>query len=136
MVKTISGWARGTARVCGSSHAAPSSLHPGDSVTLAQTELRGLARVLTFEHPELNPTIVDIDAHGTGSAERAGGRAAGPRRARRSGTTRRAAVVHRVVSAPTTLTGDLAPEERHTVVNVADRARSGCSSTKPEGSMA
>ena len=43
-------------------------LEPEDRVTLAQTELRGIARVLTFEHPELKPTIVDIDADGTGSA--------------------------------------------------------------------
>ena len=30
--------------------------------------LRGVARVLVFEHPELKPTIVDIDAEGTGPA--------------------------------------------------------------------
>ena len=42
-------------------------LDPGDRVTLAQTELRGIARVLTFEHPELKTTIVDIEADGTGS---------------------------------------------------------------------
>src|SRR6185312_11643611 len=42
---------------------------PDEDVTLAQTSLRGLARVLTFEHPELNTTIVDIDAQGIGSAE-------------------------------------------------------------------
>jgi hypothetical protein len=35
---------------------------------LAQAELRGIARVLIFEHPELKPTIVDVDAEGTGSA--------------------------------------------------------------------
>src|SRR4029077_5470541 len=43
-------------------------LDPGAAVTLAQTSLRGLARVLTFEHPELKTTIVDIDAEGSGSA--------------------------------------------------------------------
>ena len=43
-------------------------LDPGDRVTLAQTQLRGIARVLTFEHPELQATIVDVDADGTGSA--------------------------------------------------------------------
>jgi phthiocerol/phenolphthiocerol synthesis type-I polyketide synthase C len=44
-------------------------LEAGESVTLAQTTLRGIARVLTFEHPELNATIVDLDAQGGGSAE-------------------------------------------------------------------
>ena len=43
-------------------------LDAGDGVTLAQTTLRGIARVLTFEHPELKPTIVDVDADGSGSA--------------------------------------------------------------------
>ena len=44
----------------------PSSLISGDQVTLAQTQLRGIARVLTFEHPELKTTLVDVDADGTG----------------------------------------------------------------------
>ncbi len=39
-----------------------------DRVTLAQAELRGIVRVLIFEHPELTPTIVDVDAEGAGSA--------------------------------------------------------------------
>lgn len=39
----------------------------GESVTLAQTGLRGIARVLTFEHSELNTTLVDIEPDGTGS---------------------------------------------------------------------
>ena len=39
-------------------------LDAGDEVTLAQTTLRGIARVLTFEHPELKPTVVDVDADG------------------------------------------------------------------------
>ncbi|WAC89959.1 type I polyketide synthase [Mycobacterium sp. Aquia_213] len=39
----------------------------GESVTLAQTELRGIARVLTFEHPELKTTIVDVEANGADS---------------------------------------------------------------------
>ena len=43
-------------------------LDAGDGVTLAQTTLRGIARVLTFEHPELKTTIVDVDADGSGSA--------------------------------------------------------------------
>ena len=43
-------------------------LDPGDRVTLAQTQLRGFARVLTFEHPELKTTLVDVEGDGTGSA--------------------------------------------------------------------
>ena len=41
----------------------------GDGVTLAQSALRGIARVLTFEHPELKATIVDVDADGSGPAD-------------------------------------------------------------------
>ena len=44
-------------------------LDAGEGVTLAQTTLRGIARVLTFEHPELKATIVDVDADGGGSAD-------------------------------------------------------------------
>ncbi|MDP7702943.1 SDR family NAD(P)-dependent oxidoreductase [Mycobacterium sp. TY815] len=40
-------------------------LGPAESVTLAQTQLRGVARVLTFEHPELKTTVVDLDSDGT-----------------------------------------------------------------------
>jgi acyl transferase domain-containing protein/acyl carrier protein len=40
-------------------------LDESDHVTLAQTQLRGIARVLTFEHPELRTTTIDIDADGT-----------------------------------------------------------------------
>ncbi len=38
-------------------------------MTLAQNTLRGIARVLTFEHPELKTTIVDVEAEGSGSAD-------------------------------------------------------------------
>jgi phthiocerol/phenolphthiocerol synthesis type-I polyketide synthase C len=41
---------------------------PGESVTLAQSQLRGLAKVLTFEHPELRTSLLDIDAEGEQSA--------------------------------------------------------------------
>ncbi len=40
-------------------------LDSGDPVTLPQSQLRGIARVLTFEHPELKTTIVDVDPDGT-----------------------------------------------------------------------
>ncbi len=43
----------------------PSNWNPTESVTLAQTQLRGIARVLTFEHPELRTTMVDLDPDGT-----------------------------------------------------------------------
>ncbi|MFV8316596.1 SDR family NAD(P)-dependent oxidoreductase [Mycobacterium sp. 23] len=39
-------------------------LDPTESVTLAQTQLRGIARVLNFEHPELKTTLVDVDPDG------------------------------------------------------------------------
>lgn len=37
-------------------------VYPGEPVTLPQSQLRGIARVLTFEHPELRTTLVDVDA--------------------------------------------------------------------------
>ncbi len=40
----------------------------GEPITLAQSGLRGMARVLVFEHPELKATIVDVDAEGNGPA--------------------------------------------------------------------
>lgn len=40
-------------------------LDPTESVTLAQTPLRGIARVLNFEHSELKTTLVDLDPDGT-----------------------------------------------------------------------
>jgi phthiocerol/phenolphthiocerol synthesis type-I polyketide synthase C len=93
-------------------------LEPHEQVTLAQTGIRGLARVLNFEHSELKTTIVDLDAEGTGSVGAlieellAGGEH--DEVALRSGQR----YVHRLVAAPTTATGELAPEERHTLVNV------------------
>jgi phthiocerol/phenolphthiocerol synthesis type-I polyketide synthase C len=84
----------------------------GDQVNLAQASLRGLARVLVFEHPEFSTTTVDIDAHG---AESAGGLVdellAGAEHdevALRSGRR----YVHRLVAAPTTPSGDLVGEQR------------------------
>ena len=93
-------------------------LDPDEDVTLAQTELRGLARVLTFEHPELNTTIVDIDARGTNSADAlvaellAGGEH--DEVALRDGERH----VHRLASAPIASTGALVPGERHTMIDV------------------
>ena len=90
-------------------------LESDDRVTLAQTELRGMARVLTFEHPELRPTVVDVDSEGTGVADALVAELlASPDHdevALRNG----ARYVHRVVPAPTTPAGTLAVETRHTV---------------------
>ncbi|GAA2253851.1 mycocerosic acid synthase-like polyketide synthase [Streptomyces ruber] len=36
---------------------------PGDQPDLGQAGLRGLVRVLSYEHPELRPGVLDVDAH-------------------------------------------------------------------------
>ncbi|MGH3635055.1 MAG: SDR family NAD(P)-dependent oxidoreductase, partial [Mycobacterium sp.] len=93
-------------------------LDPDDHVTLAQTGLRGLARVLTFEHPELKTTIVDVDAQDVGSA------AALVEELLACGEHDEVALrdgqryVHRLVPPLITATGELAPEERHTMVGI------------------
>ena len=100
-------------------------LDPGDRVTLAQTQLRGIARVLTFEHAELKTTVVDVDAEGTGSLlaltdELLAGSEA-DELAFRDGQR----YVNRLMPAPTTATGDLAVESRRTVVNLDGSGLSG-----------
>jgi phthiocerol/phenolphthiocerol synthesis type-I polyketide synthase C len=90
----------------------------GDRVTLAQTQLRGIARVLIFEHPELKTTVVDVEADGAGSAaaliqELLAGSDA-DEVALRDGQR----YLNRLVSAPITSTGDLAGETRRTVVDL------------------
>jgi phthiocerol/phenolphthiocerol synthesis type-I polyketide synthase C len=93
-------------------------LDPGDRVTLAQTQLRGIARVLTFEHPELKTTIVDVEADGARScAALTEELLAGSEHdeiALRDGQR----YVNRLVPAPTAATGDLVLESRRTVVNL------------------
>ncbi|CAN5255958.1 phthiocerol type I polyketide synthase PpsC [soil metagenome] len=95
-------------------------LADGESVTLAQAELRGIVRVLTFEHPELKATIVDVDAEGTGSAQGLIDELlAAPdddEVALRDGHRS----VNRLVPAPTTATGELVVQPHRTVVDVAD----------------
>ncbi len=93
-------------------------VHAGDRVTLAQTELRGIARVLVFEHPELKTTIVDVEADGAGSVaaltqELLAGSDA-DEVALRGGQR----YLSRLVPAPTTPTGDLAGETRSAVVDL------------------
>ena len=89
-----------------------------DGVTVAQTTLRGLARVLTFEHPELKTTIVDVDADGSGSAEELVNELlADPDHdevALRDGHR----YLNRLVRVPTSVDGVLAVEPRPTVVDL------------------
>ena len=93
-------------------------LAAGDGVTLAQTTLRGIARVLTFEHPELKPTVVDVDADGSGSADALIDELlAGPDHdevALRDGHR----YVNRLVRVPPSVGGVLAVEPRGTVVDL------------------
>uniref|UniRef100_UPI0006DCF969 type I polyketide synthase n=1 Tax=Mycobacterium sp. UM_11 TaxID=1638773 RepID=UPI0006DCF969 len=93
-------------------------LDPADQVTLAQTGIRGIARVLTFEHPEFKPTLIDADSDGVDSlAGLAAELLAGSDHdeiALRGGQR----YVNRVVPAPTTGTGALAPEPRRTAVDL------------------
>ena len=93
-------------------------LDAGDGVTLAQTTLRGIARVLTFEHPELKTTIVDVDADGSGSATALIDELlADPDHdevALRDGQR----YLNRLVRVPTSVDGVLAVEPRRTVVDL------------------
>ena len=90
----------------------------GEGVTLAQTTLRGIARVLTFEHPELKATIVDVDAQGSGCAAAlvdelcaaAGHDEVGLRDGHR--------YVNRLVRVPISVDGVLAVEPRPAVVDL------------------
>ncbi|MCV7230124.1 type I polyketide synthase [Mycolicibacterium komossense] len=94
-------------------------LAAGERVTLAQAELRGIVRVLIFEHPELKATIVDVDAEGATSAPALiaellaapGDDEVALRSGRRS--------VNRLVPAPTAAGGELVVEPRRTVVDLA-----------------
>ncbi|MGB9308900.1 MAG: type I polyketide synthase [Mycobacterium sp.] len=99
-------------------------LDPRESVTLAQTGLRGLARVLTFEHSELTATLVDIEPEGLTSFE---GALADLTEELLAGADQDEVAyrdgrryVNRLVPAPTTANGDLAGETRRTVVELDD----------------
>ncbi|GGM45994.1 phthiocerol/phenolphthiocerol synthesis polyketide synthase type I PpsC [Longimycelium tulufanense] len=37
------------------------AVQPDETITLAQSALRGVVRVLTYEHSELRPTLIDLD---------------------------------------------------------------------------
>ncbi len=93
-----------------------------DRITLAQTTLRGIARVLTFEHPELRTTIVDIEADGCGpvaalTEELLAGADHDEIALRDAGR-----YVNRLTPAPVDPTGALAAEPRRTVVNLGGGA--------------
>ncbi len=93
-------------------------LDPGERVTLPQTQLRGIARVLTFEHPELKTTIVDVDADGTeplsGLVDELLAGADQDEVALRVGQR----YVSRLIATPTTTAGDLAVENRDITVDI------------------
>jgi phthiocerol/phenolphthiocerol synthesis type-I polyketide synthase C len=93
-------------------------LDPADRVTLAQSQLRGIARVLTFEHPELRPTTVDVEADGADSLAALTQELLADADHDEIALRDRHRYVHRVVPAPTASTGDLVPESRRTVVNL------------------
>lgn len=93
---------------------------PSDRVTLPQAQLRGIARVLTFEHPELKATIVDLDgdaaAEGTASGllEELLAGADDDEIALRAGQR----YTRRLVAAPATAAGELATENRDVTVDI------------------
>ncbi len=93
-------------------------LDPAEQVTLSQTQLRGMARVLAFEHAELKATVVDVEAEGTDSLAAltqelltgGGDDEVALRAGQRS--------VNRLVPAPTKAGGELVGEARRTVVDL------------------
>jgi phthiocerol/phenolphthiocerol synthesis type-I polyketide synthase C len=93
---------------------------PADQVTLAQTQLRGIARVLTFEHPELKTTIVDVEADGAGSLAALTEELLAGSDHDEIALRDRQRYVNRLVPAPTAATGELVPESRYTKVNLDD----------------
>ena len=118
IVKTVSGMTTGASPRLWIVTRGAQQRQPGDRITLAQAELRGIVRVLIFEHPELKTTIVDVDAEGAGSAPALIAELlAGPADdevALRDGQRS----VNRLISAPTTATGDVAVEAHRTIVDL------------------
>jgi phthiocerol/phenolphthiocerol synthesis type-I polyketide synthase C len=94
-------------------------LGPGDRVTLAQTQLRGIARVLTFEHPELKTTLVDVDADGTGPAAALIDELLADRDHDEVALREGQRYLHRLVPATTTSSGELTAETRRVVADFA-----------------
>ncbi|WP_310785360.1 type I polyketide synthase [Mycobacterium sp. Z3061] len=92
-------------------------LDPTESVTLAQTQLRGIARVLNFEHPELKTTLVDVGPDGmqplAGLVDELLAGSDQDEVALRAGQR----YVSRLVPTPL-LSGELIPESRFTTVDL------------------
>ena len=118
IVKTVSQIATGASPRLWIVTRGAQQIQPGDRITLAQAELRGIVRVLIFEHPELKTTIVDVDAEDTVSApDLIAELLTGPdddEVALRDGHRS----VNRLIPAPTTATGDLVVEAHRTIVNL------------------
>ncbi|MCV7379889.1 polyketide synthase [Mycobacterium alsense] len=91
---------------------------PADRVTLAQAGLRGIARVLTFEHPELKATVVDIEAGGTDELGALTQELLAGCDADELAFRGRQRYVNRLMAAPTTASGDLARDPRRIIVNL------------------
>ncbi|BAX91783.1 type I polyketide synthase [Mycobacterium shigaense] len=89
-----------------------------ERVTLAQTELRGIARVLVFEHPELRATTVDLEADGTASLAALTNELLAGADADEIALRDGQRYLNRLLPAPTTAGGELAGETRHTVVDL------------------
>ncbi|QUR66896.1 type I polyketide synthase [Mycobacterium spongiae] len=93
-------------------------LDAGEHVTLSSAQLRGIARVLAFEHPELKTTMVDVEADGEDSVaaltEELLAGSDDDEVALRAGHR----WVNRLVPAPTTAGGELVVESRTTVADL------------------
>jgi phthiocerol/phenolphthiocerol synthesis type-I polyketide synthase C len=92
---------------------------PDESVTLAQSSLRGIARVLTFEHSELKPTVVDLDGDdGVGAVEGLVAELVAGADHDEVALRGRQRYVNRLVRVPTSARGELAVQSRPVVVDL------------------
>ncbi|CDO87836.1 polyketide synthase [Mycobacterium triplex] len=90
----------------------------GEAITLAQTQLRGIARVLTFEHPELKTTIVDVEGDGAGSVAALTSELLAGSDADEVALRDGHRYLNRLLPAATTAKGELVGETRRTKVNL------------------
>lgn len=93
-------------------------VHPGEQVTLPQSQLRGIARVLTFEHPELRTTLVDLDADGTELLSALADELLTGADHDEVALRDRQRYVRRLVAAPVTPTGELVAESREVTIDI------------------
>lgn len=89
-----------------------------ESVTLAQSTLRGIARVLTFEHPELASTIVDVEAEGGRSADALVDELCADRGHDEMALRDRQVYVNRLVAVPVSASGEFSAEHREVLVDL------------------